>query len=92
VHLVEGRIDRDINRGEACVRQRFDLLRREQRAIRDQRRDHADLRGMSDHRREISVDKRLTASEMHEPNAVAFQDVAGELCLGEGNGMPRRRG
>jgi hypothetical protein len=54
--------------------------------------DHADLRCMSDHRREIRVDKRLTAGEMHEPNAVAFQVVAGELCLGEGSGMPRRRG
>ena len=41
---------------------------------------------MSDHRREIRVDKRLTAREMHEPDAVAFQDVAGELCLGEGSG------
>ena len=41
---------------------------------------------MSDRRREIRVDKRLTAREMHEPDAVAFQDVAGELCLGEGSG------
>ena len=41
---------------------------------------------MSDHRREIRVDKRLTAREMHEPNAVAFQDVAGERCFGEGSG------
>jgi hypothetical protein len=47
---------------------------------------------MSDHRREIRVDKWLTAREMHEPNAVAFQDVAGELCLDEGSGMPRRHG
>ena len=32
---------------------------------------------MSDHRREIRADKRLTAREMHEPNAVAFQAGSG---------------
>jgi hypothetical protein len=47
---------------------------------------------MSDHRREISVHKRLATGELQKLNAVALQDVAGELCLGEGNGMPRRRG
>jgi hypothetical protein len=47
---------------------------------------------MSDHRREISVHKRLATGEMQKLNAVALQDVAGELCIGEGNGMPQRPG
>jgi hypothetical protein len=72
---------------DQCV----DPLRRQQRAIRDQRRDHADLRCMRDHRREFPVHKRLTAGEVQKPNAIALQDVAGELCIWEGNGVPRHR-
>ena len=92
VHRARGGVDRNIDSCETCLRQQVDPLRRQQRAICDQGRDHADLRSMSDDRRKIPMHERLTAGEVQKPNAVVNQDVGSKLCLIEGHGMPRRRG
>jgi hypothetical protein len=92
VHRARGGVDRNIDSCETCLRQQVDPLRRQQRAIRDQDRDHADLRSMSDDRRKIPMHERLTAGKVQKPNAVVNQDVGSELCLIEGHGMSRRRG